>query len=95
MNQDRVTSLEGVPSEAVRSFLLQVLDKAKTAIPEQSVEERYFRTHLFPICKKDLPEAQAKLKEMHDEFIRNFSCADESEEVYALSFQYFRMTEPS
>ena len=93
LQQDSVISSDQVSSDAIRNFHHQILEKAKTAIIAQAANERYYRALMFPVKKKDVPEAQKFLKEFYDEFVKRFMSVDEGDEIYTLALQYFRLTE--
>ena len=86
-------SKDKVSSDAVKKFHTQLMEKAKVALIQQSVDERYYRTILFPVRQKDLKRAQEKILHFHEEFLRTFSNGSEGDEVYSLGVQFFRVTE--
>lgn len=93
VSNEWVISKENVPSDAVKKVHQQMLDKAKTALLTQSVQERYFRTMCFPFKVKDIAKAQADLTSFFEDFLRKHSSA-EGDEIYSLSTQFIRLTEP-
>lgn len=82
------------PSEAVKTFHTQLLDKAKQAIRFQSLEDRDFRSTVLAIRKDRLPEAKAALAKLHQEFCEQVSGDSiEKDQVYCLSTQLFSLTD--
>ncbi len=90
-----VTTTKDVPSEAIRKFNRQILDKAKTAITMQSVLERDVSTLTVGIRKRDLPKYKELIKNFRREFnaIATATPSSARDEVYVLSAQFFKLTE--
>lgn len=80
-----------VPSEAVRSFHKQVLQKALQSIDGQSPDDRYLRSTMMPIAKQDLPKIKQKIKNFHESLIREFGNAENADCVYAFATQGFSL----
>jgi uncharacterized protein (TIGR02147 family) len=79
------------PSQAIRKFHKQILEKALAAIESQSVQERENSSTIFAIAKKDLPEAKKKLSQFRREFAALYSEGKSKDEVYCLSLQFFNL----
>ena len=93
---EMVFAPDGIPSEAIRKFHQQVLQKAMDAVTTQTVDERYLNTTVLPVRSKDLPKAKEKIKAFHREFDREFTPkAGEADHVYALAIQFFSVTQKS
>lgn len=90
---DTVFTTDGVPSDAIRKFHKQILDKAAVALAEQSLERRYFNTTLAAIRKEDVPRAKERIKGFHQSFMSEFSEHPASDRVYCLSVQLFDLTQ--
>ncbi|MCM2279053.1 MAG: TIGR02147 family protein [Oligoflexia bacterium] len=91
------TTTNGVPSEAIRRFNQQILEKASRAISLQSVEERDISTVTVSIRKSDLPLFRERIKRFRRDFNRFAESAvprHQREEVYSLAIQFFRLSEP-
>jgi uncharacterized protein (TIGR02147 family) len=86
---ETVFTTDGVPSEALRKFHRQVLDKAAAALAEQSLDRRYFNTTVLAIDEADLPKAKARIKALHQEFMNEFSEKSGLNRVYCLAVQLF------
>lgn len=90
--RDTVATTDGVPSEAIRKFHRQILEKALQAIPNQSVDERYLMTTILPVSQSDMARAQARIQEFHQKFVEEFGSAPDQDRIYGLAVQYFRIS---
>ena len=77
------------PSDAVRSFHRQIIDKARTSIEEQDLDRRLLSTHLNAVAKADLPRARSKILEFTEQFNEEFGSTSSPDRLYALSIQFF------
>lgn len=83
-----------VPSEAVRSYHKQMIEKAKAAVDEQTMEERYLRGTTLPFKCADREKVEEILRNAHSEILALASKGD-AEELYQLNTQFFRLTKKS
>lgn len=81
-----------IPSEAIRDFHQQILDKARAALQEHPVAERDFSSMLLAFPSSRLAEAKADLKEFRRIFSAKYDPEKGCDEVYCLSIQFFRLT---
>ena len=82
------------PSQAIRSFHTQILNKAETAIEEQGISERIVHTLILSTRADKMTQANAELEKFCAEFNRKFSAeVDSGEKLYALSLQFFRLNQ--
>lgn len=85
-----------VPSEAIKKFNSQILQKANVALKSQSVEERDFSTLTVAIKKNQLPEVKERIaafrRSLNAELERE-TFQNDADEVYSLAIQFFRLTE--
>jgi uncharacterized protein (TIGR02147 family) len=88
VNQKVVVSSEDIPSEALRKFHAQILQKAVTAISSQSPDERMLSSTLLPMKMSQIGIAKKLILDFRDQFASEMA-ADDSTEVYALSIQFF------
>ncbi|MBX7232726.1 MAG: TIGR02147 family protein [Bdellovibrionales bacterium] len=84
-----------IPSQHIQNYNLQVLDQAKKALKEQTVDERDYSTLTVAIPKKMIPLLKEKIKLFRREF--NKACEEElisqgGDEVYSLAIQFYRVT---
>jgi uncharacterized protein (TIGR02147 family) len=94
VNQDVVIADKGIPAESIRNFHRQVLEKAILALSFQNSEERYGSSSTIPIKIKDLPKAIKMIQNFRLELDRTLSDPKEGDEVFALSLQFFKLTNP-
>ncbi len=83
----------GTPSEAVRKFHRQILEKAMLAIDLQSTEERELSAMVMSIDRDKLPEARKALEEFKWKFCRDIGGTGSKTDVYCLGMQFFRLNE--
>lgn len=89
---DDFTSIgNNTPSQAIRKFHSQILQKALTALEAQSVDERENSSTVFAINQEDLPEAKKKLLKFRREFSGLLSKNPNKNNVYCLSIQFFSL----
>lgn len=86
--------LQSTPSDAIRLFHKQHLIKASKAIEEQSFDERDFSNMTITVDRAKIPLAKKKIAEFHHEMAKILD-GKNSTEVYQLSVQLFRLTEPA
>jgi uncharacterized protein (TIGR02147 family) len=84
---------DGIPSEAIRKFHRQVLEKAAAAISTQSLDERDYSTLFFPVPLSKLPEAKKMIKRFRSRFAEQLSSNDSTDEIYSLGIQFFRLSQ--
>lgn len=80
-----------LPSDAIRYFHKQMIDKAKAAIESQAVAERDIRGSMISIRVKDYFKVQEIIKKAHSD-ITEYSCDGNGEELYQFNTQFFRIT---
>ena len=85
-------TVQGVPSQAIRSFHRAQLEKAAVALEKQSVTERLFQGHTISIDPKRLEEIQA-LFQLFLKKVEGLFEQTPRTETYHLAFQMFRLTD--
>jgi uncharacterized protein (TIGR02147 family) len=96
----RATSAEtettyDIPSEDIRQFHVQMLDRAKQALFDQSVFEREFSSMTFSFDMQDLPRAKTFLRQLARQFIEEFyRPLAKKNSIYQMSLQLFRLDDP-
>ncbi len=83
-----------IPSEAVRSYHKQMIEKAKAAVEEQSVEDRYLRGTTIPFKRSDREKVEEIIRNAHKELLE-LAAKGDAEELYQLNTQFFRLTKKS
>lgn len=91
-----LTTSNGVPSEAIRKFNRQILEKSREAVSFQPVEERDISSLTLAVRKKDIPVVIEKIRKFRREINSELEQAvpdGGADEVYSLAIQFFRLTE--
>ncbi|MNL26258.1 hypothetical protein D3C87_1477750 [compost metagenome] len=99
-NTDRWSPLEedsfvgnDIPSEAIRHFHGQILKKAAKALKEQTLDQREFRSTIFSMRKKDLPQLKRDLNQFWIDQIAKYAMPNKNDAVYCFSTQLFDLLE--
>lgn len=87
-----LTTSHDIPSEAIRNFNRQILQKANDALTFQELADRDLTTMTMAIDVKKIPEAKNKIRSFRRE-LTDFLETGVREEVYCLSVQLFRLSE--
>jgi uncharacterized protein (TIGR02147 family) len=90
---DFIHSPDGVPSEALRKFQKQFLEKAIQALSVQSVDERDFTTLVMPIDTDKIPLAKKRIRKFRQDLCDELSEGKNLDQVYALSVQFYRLSQ--
>lgn len=92
--QDYFINKNGTSSQSVKTFHEQILDKAKTALTLQKVQERDFSVVFLPIDPDRVDEIKEEIRVFRKRIEQKFSSSPENcKEVYALGVQLFRISE--
>jgi uncharacterized protein (TIGR02147 family) len=84
----------GIPSQSVRSFHTQILEKAKIALQFQSTDQRDHSALILAVDGDEIEEAKLFIKKFREEFEFRFCRSDSNKnEVYALGVQFFSLTQ--
>lgn len=86
-----VMTPSGVPSEAIRKFHRQLLEKAIQALDLQTINERDMASVIMAIDCNRLDEAKEDLKRYRREFTKKYGSDPKQNEVYCLGIQFFRL----
>lgn len=90
-SQNFYSSPEGTPSEAVRKFHRQVLEKALVAIDCQTMDERDLGSMIVAIDPAQLPEAKTEIRKFRRSFDAKYGAGENRTQVYCLATQLFRL----
>ena len=82
-----------VPSDTVKKFHTQILNKAISAVATQRPEFRKGRSELIPLNPEILEEAELILDRAYEEIIALAGKSRTKTTVYALSSQFFNLTD--
>lgn len=80
-----------IPSEAIRHFHKQMIEKAKDAIEQQPIEQRDLRGSTLAIRKKDYKKIQEIIKSAHAKIVA-LSADGDGDELYQFNTQFFSLT---
>jgi uncharacterized protein (TIGR02147 family) len=83
----------GVPSDAVKVYHRQLLERAKSALVFQNVEQRDFSSITVAIDPEDLPKAKEMIRAFRTELDETLSNGKRKKNVYNFSIQLFRLDE--
>lgn len=86
-----VVSPDGIPSESIRKFHSQVLEKAQLAIQTQKVETRDFSNMILAFDKSKIGEAKKVIKEFRRKFSELTGNIENKDSLYNLSINFFRL----
>jgi len=95
VNQDTVISDQGLSPESIRNYHRQILEKSLAALAFQTSDERYGSSSTLPVKVKNLARAKKLIQKFRVEFAKEISDHEDGEEIYALSLQFFRLTQPT
>jgi uncharacterized protein (TIGR02147 family) len=87
----RISTTDGVPSDAIKKFHAQVLSKAAESIYSQTVSERSISTIMLPFHAAHFSDAEKTIKKFRKSFSSQFDPKAEKDSVYCLAVQFFRM----
>lgn len=80
------------PSQGIKEYHTQILDKAKLALSEQRVSEREFTTATFAFDADRIEAAKRAIRKFQKEFLDEFYSPDSTKDsVYQISMQLFRL----
>lgn len=83
----------GTPSQAIKKFHSQILNKATDALYLQSVDERDFSSISVAINPDDLPEMKEEIKNFRRALERKYKARNHKRAVYSLNIQLFSLTQ--
>ncbi len=86
-------SPSGIPSDAIKKFHRQLLEKTLSSIYLQSVEERDLSHLILAVNKDQIPEAKEEIKKFRRAFDARFTKTAKRDEVYCLGISFFRLQE--
>jgi len=82
-----------IPSDSIKKFHSQILDKAADALIMQNIEERDFSTLIFAISEDDMAWAKTQLSDFRRNFMNRLSSNPNCDRLYAFSLQLFALQE--
>lgn len=82
---------DGVPSDAIKKYHSQMLDKCKEALYMQELKERDISSLTVSIDKNDMQAAKDFINEFKQEFMKKFSASNNRDGLYNLSIQFINL----
>lgn len=92
VDSDFVLSQDGIPSQAIRSYHRQILEKALLALQEQRPEERDITGIGFALDPKHLPSIKREIAEFQEKLCAKYSKGSRNH-VYQFETIFIRLTE--
>ena len=80
---------------AVRAYYQKILEKAGESLKDSSddaYQSRYIGGGTLAVRRDQVPLARKRLREMQDEFIKEFAVKD-ADQVYQINFNFFSLTQ--
>ncbi len=93
ITDDYVISPEGIPSEAIRNYHRQILQKAIDSLELQSVDEREIAGVSLAIDLKHIASMKKEIADFLDEMVRRYSKGKNRKCVYQIEIGLFRLTQ--
>lgn len=91
-NKGRLFIGKNVPSEAIRKFHRQMIQRSLDELDLQTLDERSVMGTTLAIRAKDIPKFQALIDKFHSEVQASGKSSD-GDAVYQFNTQFFRLTE--
>lgn len=82
-------SSESIPSEAIRRFHRQILERALASLDSVENSQREISSTVFAFPRSRLQEAKKALKDFRREFAERFGTGTGHDSVYCLGMQFF------
>ncbi len=89
---DYVFSTDGVPSDALKKFHEQILQKAISAIYIQPISDRNLAAITMPMSRKEIDRARLRIQGFLKSLCDEFSESPDCDSVYCFSTQLFNLT---
>lgn len=90
--EDYTSTPNDIPSEVIKKFQRQLIEKSLTALNMQDIGNRDITSLTLSIDKKKLPCAKKMLKEFRRKFDAEFGTGKKKNSVYCLALQFFELT---
>jgi uncharacterized protein (TIGR02147 family) len=82
---------KGTPSQALRNFHRQLMEKATQSLEFQKIEQRDIASVILAIDEDDIPRAKEMIKKFRTKFDNEFSASKRKTKVYCLGIQLFSL----
>lgn len=90
--QNRTTTMDDVPSQAVRAYHRQAMGLADRALDEVALDRREFQSFSVAIPNDRIGLAKEMIRKFRSQFSKAMS-QEKADDVYQLSIQFFQLTE--
>ncbi|WP_413574731.1 TIGR02147 family protein [Bdellovibrio sp. HCB290] len=90
--KSQIVSNSDTPSQALRNFHRQMLEKASQSLETQTSQEKFVGSETFAFAADDLKKAREILEECFSKIVRLSASRNEKDHVYHLGIQMFRLT---
>lgn len=94
VSPEYVVSPEGIPSEAIRNYHRQILQKAVQALDMQPIDEREIAGVTLSVNPKNLPAMKKEISQFLDQMAEKYGSGKQRKEVYQCEVALFRLTDP-
>lgn len=84
---------DDIPSEAIRIFHKQILEKAMSSISTQAIEDRELSASILSIRRDDVPSIKKQMRKFVSLMEQKFSGRSKRDAVYCLSLQCFSLAD--
>ncbi|MNT42872.1 hypothetical protein D3C72_1793120 [compost metagenome] len=78
-----------VPSEAIRFFHTQLLERAQKALQENAMHERSSQSMVFSVDSKEIKNMATEIRSAIDMIVSRYSQNSKSDSIQALTLQLF------
>ena len=82
---------KGTPSQALRQFHRQLMEKASLAMDFQKLDERDMSSMILTVDEADIPRAKEEIKKFRTKFDADFSKGQKKTSLYCLGIQFFNL----
>lgn len=89
--KDVTLTTNDIPSEALRSFQQEVLEKAQKSLHEDSIMERDISSVFFAVDTGQLAELKTELRNLRDRFAARAISNEKKDSIYCLNLNFFRL----
>ncbi len=90
-SEEFTTTSHDVPSESIKKFHRQILEKALLAIDFQDIDERDYSSLIVAIDPSHIAEAKESIKTFRRTFNKEFGSMKKKKAVYCLGVQFFNL----
>ena len=88
-----LASAQEVPSEAIKTYHKQVIERALNALFFQPFESRDFSSMVMAVDRKRIPEVKEKIRDFRRSLSSEMEASEIKDSVYCLGIQFFGMLE--